>query len=119
MTGMFFSEVCFKHSFLVNVELNQSTLYATNFGSLFIMDSIQWAFFLGLLVRWLSGMLFLMFDNVMTFLMQQTMAMEMTRLAKIPSTIKKTQLMWWKTMETIQKSMKRCLWTDSGFFWTL
>jgi hypothetical protein len=48
------------------VELNQSTLYAANFGSSFIMDSIQWAFFLGLLVRWLSGLsktsLFLMFD---------------------------------------------------------
>jgi hypothetical protein len=48
------------------MELNQSTLYATNFGSSFIMDLIQWAFFLNLLVRWLSGLskitLFLMFN---------------------------------------------------------
>jgi hypothetical protein len=43
-------------------------LYAANFGSSFIMDSIQWAIFLGLLVWWLSGLskmsLFLMFNVV-------------------------------------------------------
>ncbi len=43
-------------------------LYATNFGSSFIMDLLQWSFFLGLLVRWLSGLsktsLFLMFNVV-------------------------------------------------------
>jgi hypothetical protein len=43
-------------------------LYAANFGSSFILDLIQWAFFLGLLVWWLSGLskssLFLMFDVV-------------------------------------------------------
>ncbi len=57
--------MCFKHLFLVNLDLSKSTLYAANFGSLFIMDSIQLAFFLGLLVWWLSGLskrsLFLMF----------------------------------------------------------
>jgi hypothetical protein len=60
--------VCFKHLFLVNVELNKSMLYVANFGSSFIMDLIRWAFLLGLLVRWLSGLsktsLFLMFDIV-------------------------------------------------------
>jgi hypothetical protein len=60
--------VCFNHLFLVNVELNQSILYATNFGSSFIMDLIRWAFFLGLLVRWLFGLsktsLFLMFNLI-------------------------------------------------------
>ena len=60
--------MCFKHLFLVNMELNQSTLYATNFGSSFIMDLIQLAFFLGLLVRLLYGLskmsLFLMFNVV-------------------------------------------------------
>jgi hypothetical protein len=64
VTGRFLSEVCFKHLFLVDVELNQSTSYAANFGSCFIMDLIQWAFFLGW--HWLSGLsktsLFLMFD---------------------------------------------------------
>ena len=43
-------------------------LYATNFGSSFIMDLLQWSFFLGLLVRWLSGLsktsLFLMFNVI-------------------------------------------------------
>ncbi len=62
----FLSEVCFKHSFLVDVELNQSMSYATNFGSCFILDSIGWAFFLGWF--WLSGLskssLFLMFNVV-------------------------------------------------------
>ncbi len=60
--------MCFKHSFLVNMELSKSTLYATNFGSSFIIDLIRWAFFLDLLVWWLSGLsktsLFLMFDAV-------------------------------------------------------
>ncbi len=66
VTGRFLLEVCFKHLFLVDVELNQSTSYAANFGSCFIMDLKQWAFFLGWL--WLSGLsktsLFLMFNVV-------------------------------------------------------
>ncbi len=60
--------MCFKHLFLVNVELNLSLLYAANFDSSFIMDSMQRAFFLGLLIQWSSGLsktsLFLMFDVV-------------------------------------------------------
>ncbi len=51
----------------------------------------------------------------MTFSTQQTMTTEMTRLTKGPSTIEKTQLMQWKTMETIKKPTTCCLWTDSIF----
>ncbi len=56
------------HLFLVDMESNQSALYTANFGSSFIMDLIRWAFFLGLLVQWLSGLsktsLFLIFNVV-------------------------------------------------------
>ncbi len=52
----------------------------------------------------------------MTILTQQTTTTEMTLPTKSPSTIKITQSMWWKTMETIRKPTKRCLWTDSVFF---
>ncbi len=66
VTGRFLSEVCFNHSFLVDMELNQSMSYAANFGSCFIMDLIWWALFLGWL--WLSGLSktsrFLMFDVI-------------------------------------------------------
>ncbi len=66
VTGRFLLEVCFKHLFLVDMELNQSAPYAANIGSCFIMDLIRWAFFLGWL--WLSGLsktsLFLMFDVI-------------------------------------------------------
>ncbi len=46
VTGRLFLEVCFRYSFLVDVELNQSTSYATNFGFWFFRISIWWAFFL-------------------------------------------------------------------------
>ncbi len=121
LTGRFFSEVCFKHSFLVNVELNKSTLYATNFGSSFIMDSIRWAFFLGLLVRWLSGLsktsLFLMFDVLddRDDVFNATDNNNGDDTANKKSRIKKTQLMRWKKTERIRKPIKRCLWTDSVF----
>ncbi len=46
VTGRLFLEVCFKHLFLVDMELNQSTSYAANFGSWVFRISIRWAFFL-------------------------------------------------------------------------
>ncbi len=56
LTGRFFPNVYFKHSFFNNVILNQSTSYGDNLGSSVIADSVLLVFFLSLVVRWFYGL---------------------------------------------------------------
>ncbi len=116
VTGRLFLEVCFRHSFLVDVELNQSTLYAANFGSWFFRISIQWAFFLA----WgLSSMsLFLIFDieDKRDDVLEAADIEDGDDAKKSPSMIGMTCSKQWKMTKTIPTPTKLHLLMDSIFF---
>ncbi len=116
VTGRLFLEVCFRHLFLVDIELNQSTLYAANFGSWFFRVSIQWAFFLAWGLS--STSLFLIFDvdNKRDDVLEAADIGNGDDAKKSPSTIGTTRSKQWKTMETFLTPMKLHL-LMVQFFW--
>ncbi len=94
--------MCFRHSFLVADESNQSTSYAANFDS----------WFLGFVfARWSSAFrtsLFLMFevDNDTDDNFDIADNKDGDDAKKSPSMIKRTPSKGWKTMETTRPPMK-------------
>ncbi len=116
VTGRLFSEVCFRHSFLVDAELNQSTLYAANFGSWFFRISIWWAFFLAWGLS--STSLFLIFDvnDKRDDVLEAADIDDGDDAKKSPLTIGMTRSKRWKTMETILTPTKLHLLMDLIFF---
>ncbi len=116
VTGRLFLEVCFRHLFLVDVELNQSTSYTANFGSWFFRISIRWAFFLAWGLS--STSLFLIFDidDKRDDVLEAADIDDGDNTKKSPSTIGTTRSKQWKTTETIPTPMKIHLLRESIFF---
>ncbi len=116
VTVRLFLEVCFRHLFLGDVELNQSTSHAANFGSWILRISIWWAFFLA----WglYSTSLFLIFNvnNKRDDILEAADINDGNDFKKNPLTIGMTGSKRWKTTETILTPMKLHLSMDSFFF---